>query len=135
VREHLRSRESRFAAGAFTLASAIAVFARRVTPTAATAPRSPNPAPAPPTATPVPARPPGRTVVIDDALANRLRSGLRLYVETFRSMRKQASVHSETCPTRFVLAATPADELNAFYRLLNEVVLGPPPTTAGEGRP
>ena len=50
-------------------------------------------------------------------------------------MRKQASVHSETCPTRFALAATPADELNAFYRLLNEVVLGPPPAAAGEERP
>jgi hypothetical protein len=134
VREHFRNRESRFAAGAFTLASAIAVFAGRVTPTAAAAPRSPNPAP-PPTAAPVPARPPGRTVFIDDALANRLRSGLRLYVEAFRSMRKQAAAHSETCPTRFALSAAPTDELNSFYRLLNEVVLGPPPAPAGEDRP
>jgi len=50
-------------------------------------------------------------------------------------MRKQAAVHSETCPTRFALAAAPTDELNSFYRLLNEVVLGPPPATAGEYGP
>lgn len=135
VREHFRNRESRFPAGAFTLASAIAVFAGRVTPTATAVPRSPNPAPAPATAAPNPARPPGRTVFIDDAVARRLRTGLDLFVETYRAMRKQVSVHSETCPTRFALAATPSDELNAFYRLLNQVVLNPPPATAVEDRP
>jgi hypothetical protein len=135
VREHFRNREPRFTAGAFTLGGAIATFAPRVTPATSAAPRSPNPAPAPATAAPHPARPPGRTVFIDNALASRLRSGLRLYVETFRSMRKQAFVHSETCPTRFALAAAPTDELNAFYRLLNEVVLSPPPAAAVEERP
>ena len=111
------------------------MFARRVTPTSAAAPRSPNPAPAPATAAPLPARPPGRTVFIDDAVARRLRTGLDLFVETYRAMRKQVSVHSETCPTRFALAATPTDELNAFYRLLNEVVLIPPPASAGGEKP
>ena len=111
------------------------MFARRVTPTAAAAPRPPNPAPATPTATPVPARPPGRTVFIDDAVARRLRTGLDLFVETYRAMRKQVSAHSETCPTRFALAATPTAELNAFYLLLNEVVLNPPPASPGEQRP
>ncbi|HQR30004.1 MAG TPA: hypothetical protein PLL32_06315, partial [Anaeromyxobacteraceae bacterium] len=81
----------------------------------------------------VPPRPPGRTVVIDDALAHRIRSGLNLFVETYRSMRKQASVHSETCPSRFAFAPQPTDQLNAFYRLMNEVVLGAPPAGAREG--
>jgi hypothetical protein len=125
VREHFRARDLHFDARALTMSGAIAALTPHVS--AVTAPaRVAAPAPVPP-------RPSGRTVVIDDALAHRIRSGLNLFVETYRSMRKQASVHSETCPSRFALAPQPTDQLNAFYRLMNEVVLGAPPVGPREG--
>ncbi len=134
VRAHFGREQPRFGARAFTMAGALAIFARLVSQAPQSPPPTPSPAPAPAAALGI-ARPPGRTIFLDDAVARRLRTGLDLFVETYRAMRKQVATHSETCPTRFALAATPTDELNAFYRLLNEVVLNPPPAAPGEQRP
>jgi len=134
VREHFRHKEPRFEARAFTLGSAIASLTPRVSVAAAAPTPRPSPTPAPAIAA-TPVRPPGRTVVIDDVLAERIRTGVNVFAETFNSMRSQVSAHAKTCPNHFNLSPPPTAELKAFRDLVRVVLLGQPPRIQGSQKP
>ncbi len=134
LREHHKGAEDRYGARALTLAGAVATLARLVAPAAHPARPPPQPvAPAPSLAQlPPPLPPRGRTVVIDEALAARIKRGLSVFVETYNSIRRETSAHSKTCPTHFKPAPGPVDELNAFNDLVWDVILGSPRSHSGE---
>jgi hypothetical protein len=138
IREHLGREDPRYGRRALTLPGAIAAL----TPLVASAGR-PGPPPAPraqpssagPPSSPRsataadPAAPPGppvRTVAIDDGLARQIRHGLRLFVETYNSIRKQTSAHASVCPMHFKPDPGPVAELNAFNDLVWDAILGMP---------
>lgn len=123
IREHLKGCEDRFGARALTLAGAAAALVPLVTPAAQQAQQPP----------PLPPR--GRTIVIDDDLARRIRHGLKAFVETYNSIRTETSAHAQVCPTHFKPAPGPVADLNAFNDLMWEVILGQPRTRSGERKP
>ncbi len=123
IREHLKGCEDRFGTRALTLAGAAAALAPLVTPAAQQALKPP----------PLPPR--GRTVVIDDDLARRIRHGLQVFVETYNSLRRETSAHAQVCPTHYKPAPGPLAELNAFNDLVWDVILGTPRKASGERKP
>lgn len=123
IREHLKGCEDRFGTRALTMSGAAAALAPLVSPAH---PSVQQPPPLPPR---------GRTVVIDDDLARRIRHGLRAFVDTYNSIRREASAHTQVCPTHFKPAPGPVDELNAFNDLVWEVILGTPRTSTGDRKP
>ncbi len=110
---------------AVTFPDAIASLTRLVTQSASTAAQG-APDPTRTGGRSTPAAPPVRTVAIDADLARRIRNGMTLFVETYNSIRKETSAHSQVCPTGFRPAPGPVAELNAFNDLVWHDILGVP---------
>jgi hypothetical protein len=134
LRQYVGHEDSRYRLRTLTMAGACAAL------TPAVAPATVRPVPsaqtqAPGTAhpsQPPPLAPRGRTVVIDDDLARRIRHGLRAFVDTYNSIRRETSAHAKVCPTHFKPAPGPVEELNAFNDLVWDAILGTPRAPTGE---
>ncbi len=135
IKDWFQGDDSRYALRAFTLAGAKATLTPLVALAGTAAPRPPTPVPAPAPATSLPIPLTARVVVVDDALANRIKRGLNLFVDTYNSFRKQVHAHAQVCPTHFKLAPGPVAELNAFNDLVKETILGKPPEPAKDRKP
>ncbi len=60
---------------------------------------------------------------------------MTLVVDTYNSIRKETSAHSQVCPMGFRPAPGPVAELNAFNDLVWEVILGVPREPKQEQKP
>jgi hypothetical protein len=135
LREHFTEGDARYRMRALTMAGARAALTPSVAP-ATSRPAAPAQSTAPaPLPQPPPLPPRGRVVVIDDDLARRIRHGMRAFVDTYNSIRRETSAHAKVCPTHFKLAAGPVEELNAFNDLVWDAILGTPRAPTGERKP
>ncbi|HEU4384686.1 MAG TPA: hypothetical protein VFR85_14460 [Anaeromyxobacteraceae bacterium] len=123
-----------FAIRVVTFLGAVAVLTELVTQSAPPAKQS-TPDPARGGSSSTPAAPFVRTVTIDADLAHRIGQGMTLFVETYNSIRRETSAHSQVCPMGFRLAPGPLAELNAFHDLVWSVILGVPRSPAKDQKP
>jgi hypothetical protein len=114
-----------YAFRAVTFPDAVAALTKLVTQSASTAAQG-APDPARSSGRSTPAAPAVRTVAIDADLARRIGDGMTLFVETYNSIRKETSAHSQVCPMGFRPAPGPVAELNAFNDLVWHDILGVP---------
>lgn len=134
LRQNLGHEDSRYRLRTLTMAGACAAL------TPAVAPATARPAPPAQAAGAAPSQPPplpprGRTVVIDDDLARRIRRGLNTFAETYNSIRSETTAHAQVCPSHFKPAYGPVDELNAFHDLVLDAILGTPRVTSAGRKP
>lgn len=130
LRQNFGHEDARYRLRTLTMAGTFAALTPAVVPAAAAPPG--HGAASPASMAPPSLPPRGRTVVIDDDLARRIRHGMRAFVDTYNSIRRETSAHAKVCPTHFKPAPGPVDELNAFNDLVWDVILGTPRTPTGD---
>ncbi len=133
IKQWFRS-DTQYALRAVTFPDAIGILTQQVTQSATPAVQGiPDAARSPGRSTPAAAA--VHTVAIDEDLARRIRDGMKLFVETYNSIRKETLAHSQVCPVGFRPAPGPVAELNAFNDLVWHDILGVPRSHAKDQKP